>query len=138
MAILIEQIINGVIVGTYFTLLALGLSLIFSLGGIVNLAHGAFYAIGAYIAVELDRQLGYPLAFPVEDSVAGLDAPEHVVKPHATDAGNLAGAGTNCVVVGAAEPGEAHTAEESVSIAVLERCERIYRGVAERFGALDR
>ena len=58
--------------------------------------------------------------------------PEHVVKPHATDAGNLAGAGTECVVVGAAEPGEAHTAEESVSVGVLERCERIYRQTANR------
>ena len=72
MAILIEQIINGVIVGTYFTLLALGLSLIFSLGGIVNLAHGAFYAIGAYIAVELDRQLGYPLAFAISPVITAL------------------------------------------------------------------
>ncbi|SFR98970.1 acetylornithine deacetylase [Halomicrobium zhouii] len=58
--------------------------------------------------------------------------PEHVVKPHATDAGNLARAGTDCVVVGAAEPGEAHTADESVSLDVLERCYRIYRSVAER------
>lgn len=72
MAILIEQIINGVIVGAYFTLLALGLSLIFSLGGIVNLAHGAFYAIGAYIAVELDRQFGYPLAFAISPVVTAL------------------------------------------------------------------
>jgi acetylornithine deacetylase len=59
--------------------------------------------------------------------------PEQVVKPHATDAGWLAGAGTACVVCGAAEPGEAHTATESVSLAAVERCERIYRGVAERF-----
>jgi len=75
MAILLEQILNGVIVGTYFTLLALGLSLIFSLGGIVNLAHGAFYAIGAYIAVELDRHLGYPAAFaisPVATALIGM------------------------------------------------------------------
>ena len=56
-------------------------------------------------------------------------APEHVVKPHATDAGWLAAAGTDCVVVGAAEPGEAHTADESVAIDVLERCRRIYDGV---------
>ncbi|MBX0302109.1 M20 family metallopeptidase [Haloarcula salinisoli] len=55
--------------------------------------------------------------------------PEHVVKPHATDAGWLAAAGTDCVVVGAAEPGEAHTATESVSLDVLERCRRIYDGV---------
>jgi acetylornithine deacetylase len=60
--------------------------------------------------------------------------PEHVVKPHATDAGWLADAGTTCVVCGAAEPGEAHTETESVSLAVVERCYRIYRGVAARFG----
>jgi len=57
--------------------------------------------------------------------------PERVVKPHATDAGWLAGAGTTAVVCGAAEPGEAHTDTESVSVGVIERCERLYRGVAE-------
>jgi len=57
--------------------------------------------------------------------------PEQVVKPHATDAGWLAQAGTDCVIVGAAEPGEAHTADESVSLAVLERCRDIYGRVAE-------
>jgi acetylornithine deacetylase len=55
-----------------------------------------------------------------------------VGKPHATDAGWLAAAGTACVVCGAAEPGEAHTDTESVGIGVLERCERLYRRVAER------
>ncbi|MFB6090456.1 MAG: M20 family metallopeptidase [Halobellus sp.] len=59
--------------------------------------------------------------------------PEHVTKPHATDAGWLADAGTACVVVGAAEPGEAHTAGESVDLDVLSRCYRIYRGLATRF-----
>ncbi len=57
--------------------------------------------------------------------------PEHVVKPHATDAGNLNEAGADCLVIGAAEPGEAHTADESVSLDVLDRCYRIYRGIAE-------
>jgi acetylornithine deacetylase len=69
----------------------------------------------------------------VRDVQDGADAPQHVVKPHATDAGWLAGAGTEPVVCGPAEPGEAHTATESVSVAVLERCYRIYRGVTERF-----
>ncbi len=58
--------------------------------------------------------------------------PRHVVKPHATDAGWLAEAGTSCVVCGPAEPGEAHTANESVSIDVLERCASIYRRAAVR------
>jgi acetylornithine deacetylase len=58
--------------------------------------------------------------------------PERVVKPHATDAGWLSQAGVECVVCGPAEPGEAHTRDESVSVEVLERCYRIYRRVAER------
>ena len=59
--------------------------------------------------------------------------PEHVVKPHATDAGWLAGAGTTCVVAGASEPGEAHTAGESVSLAAVERCRGLYVALAERW-----
>ena len=58
--------------------------------------------------------------------------PDHVTKPHATDAGWLAAAGTACVVCGPAEPGEAHTDTESVSIDVLTRCYRIYRRAAQR------
>jgi acetylornithine deacetylase len=70
----------------------------------------------------------------VDDDSASDAAPEHVVKPHATDAGWLAArADTDCVVCGAAEPGEAHTADESVSLAVLDRCYRVYRLVAESF-----
>ena len=66
-------------------------------------------------------------------AAAAQDAtPEEVVKPHATDAGWLAArAGTTCVVCGAAEPGEAHTATESVSIEILQRCSDVYRRVVE-------
>ncbi|WP_049907142.1 M20 family metallopeptidase [Halovivax asiaticus] len=61
----------------------------------------------------------------------GESEPTHVTKPHATDAGWLADrAGTECVIVGPAEPGEAHTADESVSIDVLERCQAVYRDIA--------
>ncbi len=63
--------------------------------------------------------------------VAQSGSPQLVTKPHATDAGWLADAGTECVVCGAAEPGEAHTATESVSLEVIERCYEIYRRVAE-------
>ncbi len=64
-------------------------------------------------------------------------SPEAVVKPHATDAGWLARGGTTCVICGPAELGEAHTAEESVSLEVLERCSEIYRSVAETWTATD-
>jgi acetylornithine deacetylase len=58
--------------------------------------------------------------------------PEAVLKPHATDAGWLVDAGTTCVVCGPAEPGEAHTATESVSLDVLDRCREIYRRTAKQ------
>jgi branched-chain amino acid transport system permease protein len=57
--LILEQVINGLLVGAFYIVLSLGLSLIFSLGGVVNLAHGAFYAVGAYLAVELERRLGF-------------------------------------------------------------------------------
>ena len=72
MLLLIEQILNGLLVGTYYTLLALGLSIIFSLGGVVNLAHGAFYAVGAYCMVTLTESLGFAGAFVVTPVLVGL------------------------------------------------------------------
>lgn len=56
---ILEQLLNGLLVGVTYLLIALGLSLIFSLGGIVNLAHGGFYAIGAYFVVLLSDYIGY-------------------------------------------------------------------------------
>lgn len=55
--------------------------------------------------------------------------PEQTTKPHATDAGWLAQAGTTCVVYGPSEPGEAHTKDESVSLDVLARCYETYRAL---------
>ena len=72
MLMLFEQILNGLLVGSYYTLLALGLSIIFSLGGVVNLAHGAFYAVGAYLTVLFTDILGFGLAFLITPAVVGL------------------------------------------------------------------
>ena len=72
---IIEQVINGLLVGAYYLLIALGLSLIFSLGGLVNLAHGAFYALGAYFAVKLADYVGFAgalVASPVLVAILGL------------------------------------------------------------------
>ncbi len=74
-AIVIEQILNGLLVGSYYIVLSLGLSLIFSLGGVVNLAHGAFYALGAYFAYEIERRLGFAGAIalsPIGVALVGL------------------------------------------------------------------
>lgn len=63
---------NGLVLGGYYLLLALGLSLIFSVGGVVNLAHGAFYALGAYVSVEVTRHLGFGAAVIISPLAVGL------------------------------------------------------------------
>ena len=70
-----EQVANGLLLGFYYLLIALGLSIIFSLGGIVNLAHGAFFAIGAYLMVTLTQHIGYGPAYvasPLLVAVLGM------------------------------------------------------------------
>jgi branched-chain amino acid transport system permease protein len=69
---IIEQVLNGLLIGVYYLLIALGLSLIFSLGGIVNLAHGAFYALGAYLAVKLTDHIGFAGSFVAAPVLVGL------------------------------------------------------------------
>src|ERR671939_994678 len=70
--LLLQQLLNGLLDGVYYLLIALGLSLIFSLGGIVNLAHGAFYAIGAYLAVLLTERIGFAGSFVATPVAVGL------------------------------------------------------------------
>jgi branched-chain amino acid transport system permease protein len=69
---LLEQVVNGLVLGGYYLLIALGLSLIFSVGGVVNLAHGAFYALGAYVSVEITKYLGFGAAVAISPIVVGL------------------------------------------------------------------
>src|SRR5437868_2053745 len=68
----LQHILNGLLAGSYYLLIALGLSLIFSLGGVVNLAHGAFYAIGAYLAITIGQKLGFAGAVLIAPIVVGL------------------------------------------------------------------
>ena len=53
MAFWIVQALNGISFGMLLFLLAAGLSLIFGLMRIVNLAHGSFYLVGAYIGLTV-------------------------------------------------------------------------------------
>lgn len=58
--VLAPQMINGLSIGVAVVLMALGLTIIFGLLDVINMAHGEFYAIGAYLAVAL---LGVGLPF---------------------------------------------------------------------------
>src|SRR5512134_2373181 len=69
---LLEQVVNGLVLGGYYLLIALGLSLIFSVGGIVNLAHGAFYAVGAYLSLTIGNSFGFGAGVVISPLVVGL------------------------------------------------------------------
>src|SRR5262245_24257283 len=65
------QLLNGVQYGVLLFLLASGLTLIFGIMGVINLAHGSFYMLGAYLAFSLTQYtqnlmlavlIGLPLA----------------------------------------------------------------------------
>jgi branched-chain amino acid transport system permease protein len=53
------NLFNGLIIGAFYALMALGLSLILNLSGVINFAHGGFLAIGGYLAYTLVPYLGY-------------------------------------------------------------------------------
>ncbi len=57
--VILFNLLNGLIVGAFYALMALGLSLIMNLSGVINFAHGGFLALGAYIAFSLEPYLGF-------------------------------------------------------------------------------
>jgi branched-chain amino acid transport system permease protein len=52
------QVLNGVQYGLLLFLVASGLTLIFGIMGIINLAHGSFYMVGAYLAFSFAERTG--------------------------------------------------------------------------------
>ena len=50
-SLLMLQLVTGIALGAVYALLALGLSLIFGMLGVVNFAHGAFFMVGAFIGL---------------------------------------------------------------------------------------
>ncbi|HTR83391.1 MAG TPA: branched-chain amino acid ABC transporter permease [Reyranella sp.] len=57
--LLLFNVVNGLIIGAFYALMALGLSLILNLSGVINFAHGGFLAIGGYLAYTLLPYLGF-------------------------------------------------------------------------------
>ena len=58
--IILSQVATGLVLGCLYVLIAIGLSIIFGMLGIVNFAHGAFFALGAYFALMLHQHFGWP------------------------------------------------------------------------------
>ncbi|MGM9923811.1 MAG: branched-chain amino acid ABC transporter permease [Bacillus sp. (in: firmicutes)] len=58
---LLEQIINGVTLGSIYAIVALGFTLVFGVLGIINMAHGEIFMFGAFIGIMATSVWGLPL-----------------------------------------------------------------------------
>ncbi len=67
---LTEILIYGAVTSAIYAMLALGFTLVFGVARTLNLAHGAFYALGAYFAFLFSTQLHLPLVIAAALSVA--------------------------------------------------------------------
>ena len=63
--IILSQAVSGLVLGGLYVLIAIGLSIIFGLLGIVNFAHGTFFTLGAYLALTLFHTFGWPAVVPL-------------------------------------------------------------------------
>ena len=74
MEILVQQLFNGLTIGSVYALVALGLTLVYGILHIPNFAHGALYMMGGYITLMMMVQYGlhYWLAILVSVIVVGL------------------------------------------------------------------
>jgi branched-chain amino acid transport system permease protein len=73
--LLLFNVTNGLIIGAFYVLMALGLSLILNLSGVVNFAHGGFLALGGYLAFTLTPFVGFwgaLLLAPLLTAVLGI------------------------------------------------------------------
>lgn len=66
------NVTNGLIIGAFYVLMALGLSLILNLSNVINFAHGNFLALGGYFAFVLTPYIGFWGALVVSPFVTAL------------------------------------------------------------------
>jgi branched-chain amino acid transport system permease protein len=69
--VFVQHVVNGLISGGLYAILAIGLSLIFGVLGIINFAHGELFAVGAYVAFFSWSVLGLPLPVAFLMAMAG-------------------------------------------------------------------
>ena len=80
--ILLSQVVSGLVLGGLYVLIAIGLSIIFGLLGIVNFAHGTFFTLGAYFALTLYQYFGWPAVIlaPVLVGAIGMVAERLLIR----------------------------------------------------------
>ncbi len=71
MELLEYAIVGGILYGVFFSLVGIGLNLIFGVMRIINLAHGQFIVLGGYVAWLVSRHFGFNPLWSIPLSVAG-------------------------------------------------------------------
>jgi branched-chain amino acid transport system permease protein len=70
--LLLFNITNGLIIGAFYVLMALGLSLILNLSNVINFAHGGFLVVGGYIAYTITPYVGFWGALAIAPPLTAL------------------------------------------------------------------
>lgn len=69
---LMDTLLSGLVYGMLLFMLASGLTLIFSMMGVLNFAHASIYMLGAYFAFTISRYIGFWAALVLAPLVCGL------------------------------------------------------------------
>jgi branched-chain amino acid transport system permease protein len=84
----VVQLLNGLSLASIFALTAMGLTIIFGLMGVINIAHGAYYALGTYFGISAIQMVGGSAGFAlalvlalVATGVVGVVTEVSVIRP---------------------------------------------------------
>jgi branched-chain amino acid transport system permease protein len=69
---MLQVLINGMVLGTVYALIALGLTMVFSIMRVVNFAHGQMYMLGAFVVYYLYGEYGLPFFVALPAAAAAL------------------------------------------------------------------
>jgi branched-chain amino acid transport system permease protein len=72
MEVVLITLLNGLVYGMLLFMLASGLTLIFSMMGVINFAHASIYMIGAYLAYTVSKFIGFFPALIIAPILCGL------------------------------------------------------------------
>ena len=72
MDLVLVNIIDGLVTGLLLFMLSAGLTLIFSMMGVLNFAHASFYMLGAYFAYQISLALGFWMGLLIAPLIVGV------------------------------------------------------------------
>lgn len=72
MELILVNLIDGLVTGLLLFMLSAGLTLIFSMMGVLNFAHASFYMLGAYFAYQISIALGFWVGLLIAPLIVGV------------------------------------------------------------------